>query len=260
MDQIVKLLERIVPGGQRPTDADLRKGSAILTLAVMVMAGNMVSEALASLATTGMSISQFTFSSFMGYAARLQWEKLSALGLTRLDKLGLHHTARTKKFLKANAHISNTEDFTNVAFFLDVAEYMVRHFIPTKRLATMMATPGVITALPAEKLVNPAPSSDEALKCLAAVNPKSFATVKTRQVALEPVTVGEMLQEVSLKVEEAARIIRVAPKTLEDMCRDGRYPESSYKRHAENGTYHFPTAQVVAFAENRDARTLKTRR
>lgn len=79
MDQVAKLLERIVPGGHRPTDADLRKGSAILTLAVMVMAGNMVSEALASLATTGMSISQFTFSSFMGYAARLNGKSFPRL-------------------------------------------------------------------------------------------------------------------------------------------------------------------------------------
>jgi hypothetical protein len=223
------------------------------------MAERMVLETVASLRTIGLEPHQLTLLKFMTYAAKLQVMKLSVLGLLRRDQLILDHTACVKKFLKRNPHIANADDYLDAAFCLDVTEYMAWHFIPMHRLLSMTATPGAIERLPDNEYITPAPSSEEAVKCVADLNSVRYSAVKTRLFALEPTSVDDLLREVLLKVDEAARIMRIAPKTLEDMCRDGRIPKSLYARYAKSGTYHFRTAKLLAFVENRNSQTRKGR-
>lgn len=243
---VKKMFHRFYPGENRPADSALEKSANVMIAVATAVGILFFEEARASLATLGIPLSSFTTASFAGYAARLQWEKLSALGLIRLDKLVLHHTARIKEFLKKNPHITNTDDFLHLAFFHDMVAYMLRHFTPIRKLAT----PGMLEALINGNLVNPAPYSDAAVQCVGAVGRIPYATIKTRGIALEPVGIEDLLNEPSLTVNEAARVMRLAPKTLEDMCRDGRIPDSVYRRYAKTGSYHFPTTKLLAFMES----------
>lgn len=260
MDAAIQSLARIIRSEYPITDEALAKLTAILMVAAKNMAEQMVKEAADSLLAMGIEPSHFSWHSFLGYAAHQQMQKLDMVGLLRRDKLFLHHTADIKKAHKKSSAPAISNDLLNEAFFLDVVDYTMRHFLPIDCLLTLVSEPSAIEKLPAGDYTTPAPYSSEAVKCVSGLNSISYAIVKTRPVALEPVGVEEILQEVTLKVDEAARIIRVAPKTLEDMCRDGRYPESGYTRYAEGGTYHFPTDHVVEFAKRRNIEPHKSRR
>lgn len=254
MEHMEKLLGSMLSADCRPTSNDLQKASAILIRIAEAIAYLIFKEAVASLAVIGVMPSQFTYPGFMGFASKLQMEKLSALGLLRRDKLVLRHTAKAKKYLKQNPHVTNGNDLLSVAYFHDVVAYLMRHFLPTAKLAALMARPGMVEQLPDDEYTMPAPYSEDAAKCLDSFATASFPTIKTRPTALEPVELDEVLKEIYLTVDEAARIIRVAPKTLEDMCRDGRIPSTMYIRFAKTGNYHFITSKLRAFLENRGLR------
>ena len=263
MSQTEQSPEHPPPAEFPPTDRNMCTGELVINrsaTAASSLAESMVAEAVTSLATMGVRPSQFTLYDFMGFMARLQVEKLSAIGMLRRDKLVLPLIASAKAFLKDNPGVANADDYLNVAFFLDVSRYMMRHFLPTRTLLSMALQSGVIEGLAVDECTAPAPYSAEAKECAAVMNSVSYAAMKTRPIAFAPTGVDDLRKEVSLTVDEAARLMRVAPKTLEDMCRDGRMPATVYTRYAKNGTYHFNTKKLLAWLENDEARIRKGRR
>ncbi|MDR1661494.1 MAG: helix-turn-helix domain-containing protein [Azoarcus sp.] len=255
--------ENLFPEKCDQTDPNMRKVESIVSrtaAAASILAKNMAAEAIAGLATMGINLSQIPLFSFLAYAARLQVEKLSVIGMLRRDKLVLTRTARVKAFLQENPGTANADDFLNAAYLHDVSEYVMRHFLPTRVLIYMALEPGAIEGVAPDEYTVPAPYSKEAKECVAAMNSISYPAVKTRPIAFEPVGVDSLLKEVALTADEAARLMRVAPKTLEDMCRDGRIPATVYTRYAKTGNYHFRTKKFHDWLENREEEIRKGRR
>jgi excisionase family DNA binding protein len=263
MDKAEQSPEALLPQKVSPTGKDMRTAETIINRSVATataLAENMVAEALASLATMGVKPPQITLYTFMGFMAKLQVAKLSAIGMLRRDRLVLPRTACIKEFLKDNPGTANAADYLNIAYFLDVSRYMMRHFLPTRVLMSMALKPGAVEGLAVDEFAAPAPYSTEAKECAAAMNSVPYAAVKTRPIAFEPTSVGDLRKEASLTVDEAARVMRVSRKTLEDMCRDGRTPSAVYIRYAKTGNYHFITKKFFAWVENSEERMGKKRR
>jgi hypothetical protein len=248
MNSIIAAIAVLLPSGMPDPLSAAKTIAEIVWTSASVRAQRMAEEAFTALSNYGINPSTVSAYTAMAFAARLELEKLCALGLLRRSKFVTRFGKQIKATAANRPDIISSEDARNFAFFLDVCCLIERHFSPSRTMLLEIFTKGELGDNPKEKYLVDAPLSEEAVQAIASLQEKNFTNLKVRPVVSEPVSIDDLLKECRLTEPEAARILRRAPKTLADQRRDGCIPESLYVQDAKDGTVYYLTQKLLTFA------------
>lgn len=215
----------------------------------------MVEDAAKALADMGAPPRGISLLDFMAFAARLQLEKFCAVGLLQRSRFsGTYSQCLKSSRMGGQKHVGDRDDLRNAAFFMDTCAFLEDHFSPFPAILETLLTTGTLGDDPEHAFITERPFSQEALACVGSLGKVNFANLKTRPVIEEPVGIDDLLHELRLTEPEAARLMRIAPKTLADMRRAGRIPGSLYVQDVEGGTVYYPTQKLLAFITTQSGR------
>ena len=248
MTSITKIIENLIS----PVSGSLElaeKIAEITCTSAALHSQDMADEAAMALMTMGIAPASVSPYKAMAFGGRLRLEKLCITGLLRRNHFKNHYGKQVKATVNAGtcAHLA-PDDLRDLAFFLDVATFIERHFSPLHSMLVTAIETGTLGDNPEATYLTTTPFSEEARACVASFVKTDVTKIKSRPVVTEPVTIDDLLRELRLTEPEAARIWRKSAKTLADHRRAGRIPDSVYVQDTADGTVYYLTEKWRAFA------------
>lgn len=212
----------------------------------------MAQEAITALINVGINPAELPLHDFLAFAARLHVEKLHALGLVQRGQFKAS-AAYTNEHLATIYGATTVKERRNTAFFINVCLFLEQIFSPVRKVLIKLEASGSLGESPEDKFITTKPFSEGALKRLDSLSTVNFTNLRKRPEVAIPRTIAELLQEHRITEAEAARVMRISPKTLADKRRDGLIPRNLYVQDVKDGTVYYIVKNLLKYIEGEQA-------